>query len=1004
MPIQEIGFENLPNLYVSEIVLHDKFSHTRGDKDSMLVSVRTIANDYVNDFNKLSWYNNEILTKYLRIIVLQSTSPAFTSDLTEGLAAMNPESFRKLASYTESDVVFKTLRFMTDSKPQEQDTIHEDDKLFSFLNDFNFEVPAGTDHLTYFACIYCDLRQAEEDLFLDFSNTMVNSYHGAVSSEKVLVAGRVQSRTYIFVRPDGSIYAGPVHEHQGGYMAGSYHSTEPHDSLTLQIEQNLKIKDKRNKLFDNKNKLQNYDKNPNFSQLYVSYDTSGSPNLFFTLNFRSMFLNNTLYGETLLNLDETLFDDVMKKFKIVLFNIDREQVNTGVISNTLSSPINYVSDIESTKNILNTYDKENFLLNAVRRFEKDNSMIDQSIGGDNHEKYIDFKEIAAIQEVFIDEDYSLRHFEFNDLELNKKTNGTFRYKVDMMAQDPTSEYTYALRHELNSVFSELEAYKIRVSFEANKKTTTNRLTDEFIKQELERYSENPAFSPWVRCVETYVRFAGYIFNISLSEQSDMKVKLYSQINPYTTNHEYVNSFAQKYSELIVQFDNFFDIRGDSPLDAKKVINKANSFLKNTFRISHSFDDLIQPNLNQSQIDFIGIENKDVGVLKVTKDYYYDLGNKQIEKMFYSAGSLTDEGFVDVSEEAKKAFNDISSYSMSYLSPQAIINERNTLNVSSDSIISMTEIKDAAIKAIDDTQSCRNRGSFTISIPPITLPAVENEESPFIKSKEFLTINSYFSLYDENINLCDNFADDNLEKVSQDLSDALCNPICHSITQYDFLEEENKLINLMKGENQSQIAETIRAIPLQIKALFASRSSKAKNNYADSPMNYLCAPETKYYIEVNHFTINTVEYISGYQQNSSGFQNIKMPIWKLLTASDINSATSPLVCRSITYENPSLGLASLCTLGIPTAHKFFIISNVDTRTKPSKNIDSYSPSQPIVGLNAENQFSVRVLYSTSNPIVQSERKSSLVQPNQGLRGRNNQTPQSTVTATTTTRNY
>ena len=318
---------------------------------------------------------------------------------------------------------------------------------------------------------------------------------------------------------------------------------------------------------------------------------------------------------------------------------------------------------------------------------------------------------------------------------------------------------------------------------------------------------------------------------------------------------------------------------------------------------------------------------------------------------------------------------------------------------------MTEIKDAAIKAIDDTQSCRNRGSFTISLPPIILPVVESEETPFIKSKEYLAINSYFALYDENINLCDNFADNNLEKVSQDLSDALCNPICHSITQYDFLEEENKLINLMRGQDQNQIAEDIRAIPLQIKALFASRSSKAKNNYAESSIDYLCTPETKYYIEVNHFTINMVEYISEYEQNTDGFRNVKMPIWKLLTAKVISSTNSPLICRSNTYENPSLGLASLCTLGIPTAHKFFIISDVDTMIKPIKDISYSTSNQLSTTLYAKDQFNERILYSTSNPIIQSTRKSSLVKTNTGLRGRNDQTPQaSTTTTTTTTRNY
>ena len=121
--------------------------------------------------------------------------------------------------------------------------------------------------------------------------------------------------------------------------------------------------------FDNKNILKHSDSNPNFSELYVSYDVNGSPNSLFTLNFRSMFLNNTLYGKTLLNLDEGLFNEVMKRFKIAMLNIDRQQVQPGLISNSLSSPINYASTIEGNKNILNTHDQDNFLLNLIFSFD-----------------------------------------------------------------------------------------------------------------------------------------------------------------------------------------------------------------------------------------------------------------------------------------------------------------------------------------------------------------------------------------------------------------------------------------------------------------------------------------------------------------------------------------------------------------------------------------------------------------------------------------------------------
>ena len=76
--------------------------------------------------------------------------------------------------------------------------------------------------------------------------TMMNDYIGPIKSEKIVQGMNIVSSTNIFMRADGSYWSGPVHEHNGIFMEGSYHTDAAHGQLTRRSVVNTKIKDKRN--------------------------------------------------------------------------------------------------------------------------------------------------------------------------------------------------------------------------------------------------------------------------------------------------------------------------------------------------------------------------------------------------------------------------------------------------------------------------------------------------------------------------------------------------------------------------------------------------------------------------------------------------------------------------------------------------------------------------------------------------------------------------------------
>ena len=225
MAIEQVGLEKLPNAYIKEIVLSNKFSPSSSGSDAFNSSISIVVSDYEQLNGSLAWFDYDLLSKYLRVIVVQSTSAAFTDAITNGATELNPALFTKLSSYSTQQVTYQTSKLkLSNSKPEQFDLVTTDTKLFNFESQFNFDAPVNTQDLCYFAAVYVDLQDISNELNLDFTGMQVQSYHGAVTSEIVLQNSQLQQVSTLFRRPNGQIYAGPVHQHpQQGYMVGSQH-------------------------------------------------------------------------------------------------------------------------------------------------------------------------------------------------------------------------------------------------------------------------------------------------------------------------------------------------------------------------------------------------------------------------------------------------------------------------------------------------------------------------------------------------------------------------------------------------------------------------------------------------------------------------------------------------------------------------------------------------------------------------------------------------------------
>ena len=224
MKLASIGLENLPNVYLSDISLQNTSNITNtGLKIKLGISI--------NDTVDYMWSKNKILSRFMKIVVVQSTSPTFTGKITSGRMSLDPRTFLKDSSYNSNRVQYKFIDLKRKEILSETDGPNKN-KIKTYYCTTEFSSSASQ-HLTYFVASYIDIKTAMAAYGINSDGGITLPYHGPIASETVLRKRKIVEKTNIFLKPNGSVWPGAVHLHEGKYMAGPGHSSIAHETLTL---------------------------------------------------------------------------------------------------------------------------------------------------------------------------------------------------------------------------------------------------------------------------------------------------------------------------------------------------------------------------------------------------------------------------------------------------------------------------------------------------------------------------------------------------------------------------------------------------------------------------------------------------------------------------------------------------------------------------------------------------------------------------------------------------
>ena len=103
-----IGNGNLPNVYFNNIEIYNG-NDIEGPEKTIIVKLSLSVKDKKIN-GKFQWSENNMMSEFLVIKLLQSRNPAFSEALTQGDYTLSQADYQRSISYSPEEVREKTLR------------------------------------------------------------------------------------------------------------------------------------------------------------------------------------------------------------------------------------------------------------------------------------------------------------------------------------------------------------------------------------------------------------------------------------------------------------------------------------------------------------------------------------------------------------------------------------------------------------------------------------------------------------------------------------------------------------------------------------------------------------------------------------------------------------------------------------------------------------------------------------------------------------------------------
>ena len=673
--------------------------------DACYVTIDMIVKDAIGNSALSSWFYEQDdiwidhpVLDYMKITVLQSTYPDITQALIDG-------QFTILSDAESSPHVTKKIISLRDYYETTQDfyTANESGSglVASIPYQTTFQLPnSQPQHLAYFAYCFFDIAELTAAYNLNmygYSNT-----EGVISknitSEVVIENGTVVSTSYVFYTPEGTLWTGAIHQHDGVWMAGETHTNTYHPVLTMEAVPNTTVQDFRDidAPFQAEINLtywegllsllrDRYDANEvkieeniaYFSDGHVSRtEADGNPaaGIMFSFDIDNFIKQKSHFGAMMdFSQNDLARAEMMRLSRIVSLRVYRYRASKEISYNKVGTPV------KGGRFKQNPYDGSEYAPVLVAMSSDNSSGILKSETDDD----------GAIREINLGIGPGVRTFAVTDKTIDDVTDGVYQYAVEVEVKDGTVEFLNAMLKQMLIANKDFSLYASLSTSPKFYDASTNQFKPEFMQYYTHQLGNNFISAPWVTAPARLCEALGVITNVGGNlVLNAIYEQLYGWCNPVTGTPQGVYAVSAQAEGLASILVSYLGTKDSVSINRTGKTDYSQAFEKFVLKDTQFFTQMMDAEIpDMYGLDFFGMDNRNQfsgpATFTVT-DYEARLLQENAKYFLVPEVDMGAQVGVDV---PNPAFTDLSAYGATYLTPVLARNGNSTLSINADSDLS-----------------------------------------------------------------------------------------------------------------------------------------------------------------------------------------------------------------------------------------------------------------------------------------------------------------------------
>ena len=903
----EIGVENLPNCYIKNIEISDL------NRVQNLLTVSIFVKDMADKESRY-WYDNESIYKYLDVLVALSVDKNISSALTDGSLPLDKKKIKRRFRRNRG-IGFKSKKVKAHTFRSTQKNY----EVFEYV--FKFKINKRRENVSLFCCTSLNVQEYSIQNNIDLSNYRINTYTGPVASEIIFNDGELSNETNVFIKSNGQIYSGPLHEHRGVFMEGSFHSSEPHGTLRRRTVSDSKIKDYRepDSIFSiDRRSLNALNRVRLIDGPWISHNDDGDLYGMFTINTRKLLATKTLYGAKLAKLSPFIFDRLLSSFRFRSLSLYQEKIQPRITSRRGTPRL-------SRKRLL----RRRFLVHT-RDFGS--SIRTRKFRG------------TTIKENRISKNLENRTIVFKQ-EYSNRAKGVYKYGILIQFIDPTYNFVQEFITELKETILQLKPYVVRSKRNSSVVDKTQRFSEKFVNTEMSRYA-NQETAPWSYAIKTYVDIYSTLKALNQEQTNDLLHKVTLQVHPKYATPKSLDHFYNSFVKLQTDLVSYFSVKPKTTSNTRG--RGTNRGVKNRTTMLIPFPDIVSFEDKDKNLSFF--DEKTDGIPMLTKEQLIANSKKEFSKFFKSKPNFTRNQIATLGAEELSAMSDVDNYLVSYMTPKKIKIKNETIKLNrrpktlkkskiNDSISKLKKVK----KKEKVNKKKQKINKLVIKKAKPLTKYIDKKTKDNKSTKQNLGKNTKFRLAETKTKI----------NPSKKIKNSIKN-------KFNF-KKTKQIKNKNKFKVSNKIVEKIisnpkkaRKLPISIKSVIGSSSSSVRNNIFKAKKDPIASNKSYQMFKLLFTNIMQIKY---YENNR----------WHELNLDRLEKLEDVVLCKLEPYNIQGLTEQEE---DMNISNKYFLlkINNVRVRNRSADTVTLQDISEKIDELPR-----IKDEYYTNNPIRQSRNR-------------------------------